>query len=96
MLRPRYSFLIPVLAAGFAGGFIGWTVARVGCAGSTCTLFSNVAIGLVSGLVAAAGVGIVVVLADRSLHEWREWKAGAESGAEDDISPGRDETAGEG
>ena len=35
--------------------------------------------GLVSGLTAAAGVGIVVVLADRSLREWREWKAGEES-----------------
>lgn len=96
MLRPRYSFLIPVLAAGCVGGFIGWTVARVGCATTTCTLFANLAISLVSGLVAAAGVGIVVVLADRSLHEWREWQSGAESGAEDGIPPGRDETAGEG
>lgn len=75
MARLRYSFVAPVLLAGIVGGFIGWTVIRVGCSDpDACSALSSLAVGVVSGLVAAAGVGIVVVLADRSLREWREWQ----------------------
>ena len=74
MARLRYTFLVPVLAAGLVGGFIGWTVTRVACIGSFCSPVTNMGVGLLSGLVAAAGVGVVVVLADRSLREWREWR----------------------
>ena len=95
MARLRYTFVMPVLAAGLVGGFIGWTVTRVACIGNSCSLVTNLAIGLVTGLVAAAGVGIVVVLADRSLREWREWRDGVESGAEGDVSPRRDMSTGE-
>ena len=91
MARLRLSFVLPVLASGLAGGFIGWIVTRVGCLGSACSPVTNLLIGLVSGLVAAAGVGIVVVLADRSLREWREW---TEGGAGGDSAP-PDETTGE-
>ena len=79
MARLRYSFLLPVLTAGVVGGFIGWTVARVGCSGSACSSLAGLMIGVVAGLVAAAGVGVVVVLADRSLREWREWRESDET-----------------
>ena len=74
MGRLRFTFVVPVLLAGVVGGFIGWTVTRVGCSDAACSALSSLAIGVVSGLVAAAGVGVVVVLADRSLREWREWQ----------------------
>ena len=80
MGRLRYTFVVPVLVAGVVGGFIGWTVTRVGCSDATCSALSSLATGVVSGLVAAAGVGVVVVLADRSLREWREWQNGARNG----------------
>ena len=95
MARLRYTFVIPVLAAGLVGGFIGWTVTRVGCIGNSCSPVTSMAIGLVSGMVAAAGVGIVVVLTDRSLREWREWQDSGQSGAEGDVSPRRDTSTGE-
>lgn len=76
MARLRWSFALPVAAAGAAGGFIGWAVARVGCMDGSCGGASILAAGLIAGLAAAGGVGIVVVLADRSLREWREWQAG--------------------
>ena len=79
MARLRWSFILPVLAAGAAGGFIGWAAASVGCMDGSCGPASVFMVGLVSGLAAAGGVGIVVVLADRSLREWQEWKAGGES-----------------
>ena len=95
MARLRWTFAIPVLAAGAAGGFIGWAVARVGCLDGSCSPAAVFVIGLVSGLVAAVGVGIVVVLADRSLREWREWPGRAESrnekGAEPEGGEGGDE-----
>ena len=74
MAKLRYTFVVPVLIAGVVGGFIGWTVTRVGCPDAACSALSSLAIGVMSGLVAAAGVGVVVVLADRSLREWREWQ----------------------
>ena len=86
----RYSFLAPVLIAGAVGGFIGWTVTRVGCAGNTCSPLASLSIGLVSGLVAAAGVGIVVVLAHRSLKEWGEWQEGADDRSEGSEPPDSD------
>lgn len=82
MARLRWSFALPVAAAGAAGGFIGWAVARVGCLDGSCGAYSVLAAGLIAGLAAAGGVGIVVVLADRSLREWREWQAGLKEGRE--------------
>ncbi len=72
MARLRYSFFLPVVGAGLVGGFIGWTVTAVGCADTSCSPIMGPVIALASGLVAAAGVGVVVVLADRSLREWRD------------------------
>ncbi len=71
MARLRYTFAVPVGLALLIGGFIGGTVARVGCLEGPCSSLSILMVSAVSGLVAAAGVGIVVVLTDRSLREWR-------------------------
>lgn len=71
MARLRYTFAVPVGLAMLIGGFIGGTVARVGCLDSPCNSLSILMVSAMSGLVAAAGVGIVVVLTDRSLREWR-------------------------
>lgn len=95
MTRLRYTFAVPVLLAGVTGGFIGWTVTRLGCDGTSCSQVVNVAVGLLTGLVAAAGVGIVVVLADRSLREWNEWRAGIGDGEEGGTA-GVDDPAGPG
>ena len=92
MTRLRYTFLLPVLLAGVTGGFIGWTVMRISCGTAPCSPFSTLAVGLLSGLVAAAGVGIVVVLADRSLREWNEWRAGGEEQAGGDTPDTPDAT----
>ena len=70
MPRLRLTFAIPVALAGLIGGFIGRTVALVGCQEAACNALTVPLVMLASGLVAATGVGIVVVLADRSLREW--------------------------
>ncbi len=93
MSRIRYTFALPVLLAGAVGGFIGWTVSRVGCSGAGCSLVTNLIVGLLSGLIAAAGVGIVVVLADRSLREWNEWRLADQedrNGVAPDSAAGQD------
>ena len=71
MARLRYTFAVPVGLAMLIGGFIGGTVARVGCLDGPCNSLSILMVSAVSGIVAATGVGIVVVLTDRSLREWR-------------------------
>jgi len=80
MVRVRYTFAVPVGLAALIGGFIGGTVARVGCLDSSCDSLSILLVAAVSALVAAGGVGIVVVLADRSLREWRSESRDAPGG----------------
>ena len=87
MARLRYTFAVPVGLAGLIGGFIGGTVARVGCLDSSCDSLSILSVAVVSALVAAGGVGIVVVLADRSLREWRSESRDAAGG---DLSAPQD------
>lgn len=70
MKRMNIWVIGSVIGAFIAGSFIGWMVTRLGCAEGSCAT-SAILIGLVSGFVAAVGVGIVVVLADLSLREWR-------------------------
>lgn len=80
MARLRFTFAVPVALAALIGGFIGGTVTRVGCLDGPCSSLSVLMVSVVSGLVAATGVGIVVVLADRSLREWRSETGGAPGG----------------
>jgi hypothetical protein len=57
-----------IVAAGIAGGFIGWSFTDLQCTGD-CTVAAGVT-GLATAVVAAVGVGIVAVLALRAIAEW--------------------------
>ena len=70
MRRLNVWVLASVIIAFLTGGFIGWIVTRVGCIEGTCA-GSAILIGLIAGFVASVGVGVVVVLATRSMDEWR-------------------------
>ena len=87
MARLRYTFAVPVGLAALIGGFIGGTVTRVGCIDASCNSLSILLVAAVSGLVAGTGVGIVVVLTDRSLREWRS-ESGYKPGGR--LSPSQD------
>jgi hypothetical protein len=67
----KFWVVAAVSGAFVAGGFIGWIVTAISCQPDTCVAAAT-GIGLVSGVVTALGVGVVVVLAIRSLGEWRE------------------------
>lgn len=67
---PNPWVLLPVLVAAAAGGAVGYLVTDASCAPGGCAP----AAGIVAALTAigsAVGVGIVVVLALKSLSEWR-------------------------
>ncbi len=82
--RLRLTFALPVGLAALIGGFIGWTVARVSCQAGACGYPTVVTVTFATSLVAAIGVGIVVVLVDLSLREWRAESGGIASSPEDD------------
>jgi hypothetical protein len=65
----RIVGLLSILAAGAAGGFIGYAVTDLQCTGE-CTVQTGVG-GLVGAIIGAVGVGIVVQLALRAMNEWR-------------------------
>jgi hypothetical protein len=78
---------IPVLAGTAAGGFVGYLITQVSCAPGSCTA-AAVGIGLASAAAAFFGIGTVVVLALRSLAEWRELQArGGPPPPEEDPGP---------
>ena len=62
-----------ILLAGAAGGFIGYAVTDLQCTGE-CTVNTGIG-GLVGAIIAAIGVGIVVQLALKAMHEWRTVQA---------------------
>lgn len=62
-----------ILLAGAAGGFIGYAVTELQCTGE-CTVNTGIG-GLVGAVIAAVGVGIVVQLALKAMHEWRTVQA---------------------
>lgn len=70
MRRVNPWVVIPVAAATLAGGVVGALVTQVSCAPGSCVP-AAVGIGLLSAAVAFFGVGVVVVLAVRSIAEWR-------------------------
>ena len=55
----------------FIGGAVGYLVTDASCSPGSCG-FVAALIGLVTAVGAAVGVGVVVVLALKSLSEWRE------------------------
>jgi len=72
MRLPNPWVTIPVLLATIAGGAVGYLVTEASCAGR-CTL-PALLIGAGVAIGVAAGVGTVVVLAVRSMREWREFQ----------------------
>ena len=62
---------VPVLLGTVAGGVIGYLVTEVSCSPASCVA-AAAGIGLVSAIASFFGIGVVVVLAARSLAEWRE------------------------
>ena len=69
-----------ILLAGAAGGFIGYAVTDLQCSGD-CAVNTGIG-GLVGAVFAAIGVGIVVQLALKAMHEWRTVQASGGAAAE--------------
>lgn len=69
----RVVAFVCVLAAGAAGGFIGYAFTDLQCTGE-CTVQTGIG-GLVGAVVFAGGVAIVVQLALQAMSEWRSIKA---------------------
>ncbi|MFQ5947673.1 MAG: hypothetical protein ACE5KX_02270 [Acidimicrobiia bacterium] len=91
MRAPNPWIAVPVLIATAAGGLIGRNVVHVNCGRGGC-LAAEIAAGVFGALVAFFGVGIVVVLAVRSLAEWRQAHGSdveREPTASDDETPRR-------
>jgi hypothetical protein len=85
---PNPWIAVPVLIATVAGAVIGFQLTTVSCAPEACT-GSAVGIGLLSAAAAFFGVGTVVVLAVRSIAEWREQAArGGPTPPDPDEEPG--------
>ena len=80
MRRPNLWFIVPTVAAAVIGAVVGWRVAYVSCSvdpdavaeGTRGCLGTEIAFGTLGAVVAFVGVGVVMVLAFRSLAEWRE------------------------
>jgi hypothetical protein len=69
--RPNPWIAVPTVLAAAAGGFIGFFVTNASCSPASCPAAASL-VGLGVGLASAAGVGVVAVLALRSIAEWRE------------------------
>jgi hypothetical protein len=67
---PNPWIAVPVLLATAVGGVVGFQITRVSCAPGSC-FGAATGIGIVAALAAFFGVGTVVVLAARSIAEWR-------------------------
>jgi hypothetical protein len=67
---PNPWIIVPVAIAGIAGAVVGFLVTDASCTPTGCTAAASVVAALV-GIGTAVGVGIVVVLALKSLSEWR-------------------------
>ncbi|MDH3307051.1 MAG: hypothetical protein OEO77_05990 [Acidimicrobiia bacterium] len=80
---PSPWFLVPVLVGTLVGGGLGWQITTVGCRPDTCSGLA-IGMGILFGLISAGGMSVVVVLALRSISEWRD----ATSRGEDPPGPG--------
>jgi predicted lipid-binding transport protein (Tim44 family) len=87
MRRPNLWVALPVAVAGIAGGVIGYFVTDASCAPGGC-LIAAIFFALLAGLAAAVGIGVVVVLAVRSMTEWREMEEREITIEMDQAAPG--------
>lgn len=67
---PNPWVVIPVLLSGLAGGTVGYLVTDASCAPGSCAVAAAIT-AVIVGLAIAAGVGVVAVLALKSLDEHR-------------------------
>jgi hypothetical protein len=67
---PNPWVAIPVLVSTVAGFFVGFFVTDASCAPGSCTVAASM-VGVVAGLAVGFGIGVVVVLAMKSLDEFR-------------------------
>jgi hypothetical protein len=65
----RIVAFLSIVAAGAAGGFIGYAVTDLQC-GKDCNAAVPGAGGLIGAVAAAVGVAVVAVLALRAMAEW--------------------------
>jgi hypothetical protein len=82
-VRARLLAFLSIVAAGAAGGFIGWAFVDLQCE-DDCTVLAGV-VGLITAVAAAVGVGVVAVLALRAIGEWKATQA---DGAGETRDPG--------
>ncbi len=68
---PNPWVAIPVVAGALLGAVLGYTVTGVNCLPEGCPT-TAVLVAVISALAAGAGVLVVVVLAYRSIAEWRQ------------------------
>ena len=67
---PNPWVAVPVMVSGLTGGAVGYIVADASCAPGSCTVAALIA-AVVTGLAIDAGVGVVAVLALKSIDEHR-------------------------
>jgi hypothetical protein len=74
----RIVAFVSILAAGAAGGFIGYAVTDIQCHNDCSAAVPGIG-GLIGGVVAAVGVAVVAVLALRAMAEWATIRARGEA-----------------
>ena len=67
---PNPWVAVPALLAGIAGGIVGFIVTDASCAPGNCRVVASITAAIV-GLGIAVGVGVVAVLALKSIDEHR-------------------------
>lgn len=67
---PNPWIAVPALAAAIAGGIVGFFVTTASCVPGGCVLAASL-VGAVAGIAVGVGVGVIAVLAFRSLDEFR-------------------------
>ena len=78
---PNPWIAVPSLLVGALAAFLGWVVTDLSCrsgGGDACPGW-GLALAAISFIAATIGVGLVLVLAYRSLAEWRE-RSGSDAG----------------
>ncbi|HEX9977510.1 MAG TPA: hypothetical protein VGB41_02680 [Acidimicrobiia bacterium] len=90
---PNPWIAVPVLIAAIGGGAVGFFVTDASCAPGSCPIASSLA-GALAAIVAGAGIGVIAVLALKSLDEFRthrdrEILTAVDADAEDPGPPGR-------
>ena len=71
MRLPNPWIAVPVLLAALGGAVVGYFVTDASCSPDSCAPLA-VGVATISALAAAGGVAVVLVLAAKSLAEWRD------------------------